>query len=167
MEEGKASIASRLAQQAAAEFHEEKDFDLELQADALHARSLLAEGKTSEAADLIAIANGRAATVEDFPTHIIIAIVDASVRTALGQRTEAKKLLEQSVADTRKAGLLELQFEARLALGETEMNEGDLAVGRSALRTLQRDAKGKGFELIARKAAAAARATKRESIAPK
>jgi len=167
LEEGKASIASRLAQQAAAEFHEEKDFDLELQADALHARSLLAEGKTSEAADLIAIANGRAATVEDFPTHIIIAIVDASVRTALGQRTEAKKLLEQSVADTRKAGLLELQFEARLALGETEMNEGDLAVGRSALRTLQRDAKGKGFELIARKAAAAARATKRESIAPK
>jgi ATP/maltotriose-dependent transcriptional regulator MalT len=133
----------------------------------LHARSLLAEGKTSEAADLIAIANGRATTVEDFPTRIIIAITDARVRTARGQKTEAKKLLEQSVVDARKAGLLELQFEALLALGETEMNGGDLAVGRSALKTLQRDAKGKGFELVARKAAAAAKATKRDAIVPK
>src|SRR5579859_1627267 len=153
LEEGNASNASQLAQQAAAVFRDNKSVDLELQADALIVQSLLVEGKLSEAAILIAITSERAATLEDFSTQIIVRIANARVRTARGKATEAEKLLEQSLADTRKAGLLALQFDTRLALGEAEIKAGNSAAGRAELRALARDAKAKGFVLMARKAA--------------
>jgi len=157
LEEGNASNASQLAQQAAAVFRDNKIIDLELQADALTVESLLVEGKLSDAANLIATTSERAATLEDFSTQIIVGIANARVRAGLGKATEAQKLLEHSLADTRKAGLLALQFDTRLALGQAEIKAGNSAAGRAELRALERDAKAKGFVLMARKAAAAAK----------
>ena len=157
LEEGNASNASHLAQQAAAVFSDNKSVDLELQADALTVQSLLAEGKLAEAAGLIATTSERAAALEDFSTQTIVRIANARVRAASGKATEAQKLLEQSLADTRKAGLLALQFETRLALGEAEIKAGNSAAGRAELRALERDARAKGFVLMARKAAITAK----------
>jgi hypothetical protein len=42
-------------------------------------------------------------------------------------------------------------------MGEFEMTAGSLEGGRARLRELEREARGKGFELIARKAGAVAR----------
>ncbi len=47
---------------------------------------------------------------------------------------------------------------ARLALGEREMKSGNAAEGKARLTALQKDAKAKGFNLVARKAGAAAKA---------
>jgi hypothetical protein len=43
-------------------------------------------------------------------------------------------------------------LEARLALGEIEMKNGNAAEGRERLEELEKEAKGKGFGRIAREA---------------
>ncbi|MCP4660212.1 MAG: hypothetical protein GY856_32835, partial [bacterium] len=49
-------------------------------------------------------------------------------------------------------GLLALQLEARLALGEVELAAGELTAGRSRLEALAEEARSRGFGLIARQA---------------
>jgi len=61
------------------------------------------------------------------------------------------------LAEVTKFGYLPYQFEARLAIGETEMQSGKSSTGRPRLEALEKDARGKVFFLIARKAAAAAK----------
>ena len=56
------------------------------------------------------------------------------------------------------AGLLQSAFEARLAAGEAQIANGLTGAGRLTLKTLARDAKARGYELIARKATASAKA---------
>ncbi len=71
--------------------------------------------------------------------------------------TRLPRALEVAVADPRGLGSVADEFEARLALCKIEMNSGKAASGRARLETLERDAKAKGFGLIAAKAAAARR----------
>jgi hypothetical protein len=47
-----------------------------------------------------------------------------------------------------------LEFETRLALGDIEMTSGRSAAGRLRLEELESEARGRGFGLVARKAAA-------------
>lgn len=58
-------------------------------------------------------------------------------------------------AEARNAGLVQSEFEARLALGEIQMRAGHTDSGRSTLQSLARDAKSRGFPLIAANALAA------------
>jgi hypothetical protein len=53
-----------------------------------------------------------------------------------------------------KSGYVGYQLESRLALEEIELESGKSAASRARLQQLQKDAKEKGFDLIARKAAA-------------
>jgi len=61
------------------------------------------------------------------------------------------------IAEAMKSGFADYQLEARLALGEIEMQSGNPSAGRSRLDALEKDARVRGFLLIARKAAAASR----------
>jgi hypothetical protein len=61
------------------------------------------------------------------------------------------------LAEATKFGYLPYQFEARLAIGEIEMQSGMSSIARPHLEALERDARAKAFLLIARKAAAAAK----------
>ena len=70
---------------------------------------------------------------------------------------EAIQALETVLAEAEKIGYAPGRFEARLALGEIEMKSGKTAAGRARLEQLEKDATAKGFLLIARKAAAAAK----------
>jgi hypothetical protein len=63
--------------------------------------------------------------------------------------------LEGIIIDSKKAGLIDYQLEARLALREIQMKSGNTSNGRRQLQQVERDAKAKGFGLIAKKAAAA------------
>ena len=83
------------------------------------------------------------------------AITSVRVLAARGKLAEAKKNLAVTFEESRKYGFLGYQLEARLALGEIEMKSRRNAAGRACLQALERDARAKGFLLIARKAAAA------------
>ena len=66
---------------------------------------------------------------------------------------EAGKAAQQSLTQARNLGLFRLQLEASLALGQVEMQAKNPAAARIRLQTLEKSARAKGFELIARKAA--------------
>lgn len=74
--------------------------------------------------------------------------------TASGKLTEAKSSLETSLEEATRTGFVGHQFEARLALAEIELKSGRTTQGRARPEALEREAKAKGFGLIARKAAA-------------
>jgi hypothetical protein len=73
--------------------------------------------------------------------------------SASGKTPDAEKTLLHAAEEARKAGLLDQQFEIKLALGETEIKAGKRATGQARLNSLEREAKARGFLLIARKAA--------------
>jgi len=62
------------------------------------------------------------------------------------------KQLEATIAEARKYGYFPYELQARLVLSRIEMRSG--AAGAAArLATLEREAKAKGFELVAANAA--------------
>jgi hypothetical protein len=63
--------------------------------------------------------------------------------------------LDAAVKQTRKYGFVPQEFDAELALGMLELQNGGTASGRRRLVALENDAKAKGFLLIARKASEA------------
>ena len=70
-------------------------------------------------------------------------------------RLEAAKSLEAVLGEAEKAGFLGQELEAGLALGEIELQSGDVVRARRRLEALERRAAAQGFGLIVRKAAAA------------
>lgn len=55
--------------------------------------------------------------------------------------------------DGQNSGMLRLAYEATLAWSEIQIKAGNTAEGRTRLAALQKEALGKGYLLIARKAA--------------
>ncbi|MGH9801830.1 MAG: tetratricopeptide repeat protein, partial [Blastocatellia bacterium] len=83
----------------------------------------------------------------------------ANVLRDQGELIGAKKGYEAAIAIRREmgdqsnlAGFVSCQFEARLALGEIEIQAGQVAAGRAHLTALAAEARTKGFGLIARRA---------------
>ena len=100
-----------------------------------------------------------ASTGGSLATQIASASAEAEIRTTLGNAADAANTLKQLVNDSHRAGLVPNEFEARLALTEAEVRASHSAAGRAQLASLERDARAKGFLLIARKAAAARKQT--------
>jgi tetratricopeptide (TPR) repeat protein len=155
-EEGRAPDAADLARQCVKEFQEQKLSDDEGLAHAVLARALLAKGDAVHQAEKeIAFAQALVAKSQDRSKHFEIALAASRVQAALGILSGAQKGLETLLEGATKSGFVIYQLEAKLVLGELEMKAGNLAAGRSRLATLQKDAAGKGFHLIAMKAAKA------------
>jgi hypothetical protein len=70
--------------------------------------------------------------------------------------------LAQNVAtEAHKLGLVRIELEASLALGEIQLQGTNPTLGRKRLAETEKDARSEGFELIAQNASAARHATKR------
>ena len=67
----------------------------------------------------------------------------------------ARKELATIITKSRALGYMGIELEARLALAEIEMKTGQTTAGHAHLTTIEADAKAKGYNLIARKAATA------------
>ena len=66
-----------------------------------------------------------------------------------------RKELAAIVAKSRELGYLGIEFDARLALAESEMKAGQMTAGRAHLTAIEADALVKGYILVARNAAVA------------
>ncbi|MGB9195600.1 MAG: protein kinase, partial [Terriglobales bacterium] len=73
-------------------------------------------------------------------------------------RAEAASHLASLISSARKSGYVGEELEARLASAEIEMKAGTATLARSHLIALEKEARAKGFGLVAQKAAAIARA---------
>jgi len=127
--------------------------DLLGQARMLLARAGQAEGAAraeSEKARLLADATS------DPTLKLRIAVTQATIDTLWGKAPAAVSALQSAEKDALKSGDVALSLRVRVALGEAQHQAGKIAEARTTLAGAARDAKAKGFGLIARNAESAA-----------
>jgi len=156
LEKGQPAAAANLIPPAREEFRKEETAYDDVTSDAVLARALLAQGKLAEAEAEIRAAATPLRKNQDFTAQLDLAIASARTQAALGNVVEAKRKLGEVQAAANRSGWMRYSFQARLALGEIEIQSGQTAAGRAHLEALEKDATAKGFLLMARKAAAAA-----------
>jgi eukaryotic-like serine/threonine-protein kinase len=151
------SDAETAARQAAEQFQSENRKDEEASAFRVLAELHLDQGKLEEAKKDMEHVTSITDKSTDKSLRLFAAITSARLQAASGNPQQALNSLQATFVSARTSGFAEAQLETRLAIGQLEMKSGRAVSGRSRLRGLERDAKAKGFLLIARKAAAAAR----------
>ncbi len=105
-----------------------------------HARSLAAKSQNPEIRWRTVITAARVETAGNNVAH-----------SAAG--SAARKELVAVIAKSRELGYMGIELDARLALAEIEMKTGQTTEGLAHLTAIEADAKAKGYNLIARKAA--------------
>jgi serine/threonine protein kinase/tetratricopeptide (TPR) repeat protein len=155
LDEDKAAEAETSARSAAEESQRSKQADDESMANAVLARALLAQHKLDEARRAIAQSSALLGKSADLEARLGLRITEGRVAAAAGQTAAAARTIEATRQEAIKTGLVGVELEARLALGELEMKSASSAAGRARLELVQQAASAKGFGLIARKAAVA------------
>ena len=156
LEEDRLADVEAVAQQAAEAFAAKKVPDSEALARAVLAEALMRQrrpeaGTTMDRA--VALAGGS----QNRSVRLSVAIASARLAGASGAATDANRArarLNDVLTETRKAGMLGLQLEARLALAEIERSSGRADSVRR-LQALEKEASSRGFGRIARRAALA------------
>jgi DNA-binding winged helix-turn-helix (wHTH) protein/tetratricopeptide (TPR) repeat protein len=147
--------------QALEVFQKQKARDDETLTWCILARALLAEGKAAAATEAMQHARSLAAKSQNPEIRWRTAITAARVETA--EKTVAqsaaggaiRKTLATIIAKSQQMGYQGVELDARLAVAEIEMKAGQTAAGRALLAAIEADAKAKGYNLIAHKAATA------------
>ena len=153
-EEGHPGAAERPAREARDEFQRTHKGDDQITATAVLAGALLAGGKNDDALKEVTKAGPMAAKSQNLSVQLSFAVARARSEAASGKIGEAKTVLKEALAKATRSGYVGDQLECRLALEEIELKSGKSAASRARLEQLQKEAKEKGFDLIARKAAA-------------
>jgi DNA-binding winged helix-turn-helix (wHTH) protein/TolB-like protein len=146
------------ARQALEVFQAQKVHDDETGAWSVLARALLAEGKTAAAKDAMQQARTLAAKSQNPNIRWPTAIAAAQIETAgkdLAVDGAASRELDGIVTKARELGYKGIELNARLTLAEIEIKTGKMAAGRAHLAAIEAEAKAKGFNLVAHKAAIA------------
>ena len=149
---GKGAEAEQLSRTAVEAFRAEAYADQEIFAQSVLSRSLLQQGKVDGARAAIAEAVRLSEKSHDVTVRIPVMLDHARVMAAGKNLGGAGKAAQQALTQARKLGLFRLQLEASLTLGQIEMQAKHPAAARARLQTLERSARAKGFELIARRA---------------
>lgn len=158
VEKGRFPEAEALAKRAMDEFRRDHEPDIESYTQAVLAQILVAEGKSGESLEMITRAAQSSQKITKVGVRLQTNIAVARARTASSgysdpaELAEARKALEATLAEAAKYGYLEYQLDARLAMGEIQAKSGNVSAGRVRLANVEREAKVKGFGLIAHKA---------------
>jgi len=153
VEEGHPDAAEGPAREARDEFQKRHKGDLQILATAALVRALLATGKNGDALKEVRNAVPIAAKSQNLSVQLAFAAIRARTESASQQTGPAKTILREALTKATRSGYVGDQLESRLALEEIELKSGKSAASRTRLDQLQKDAKEKGFDLIARKAA--------------
>jgi tetratricopeptide (TPR) repeat protein len=155
LDEGRASEAEAAARASAEAFRAEKMEDLEGGAWLVVARALVAQGKAAASREPAREASRLLRSSQDRPTRLALAIALARLEGARDAAAAASvsAKLRDAAAEAARMGHVALELEARLALAELNARGAGRSEPDSAAR-LERDARARGFGLIAAKAAA-------------
>jgi eukaryotic-like serine/threonine-protein kinase len=121
----------------------------------LLSQTLMASGKMTEARESISPAIQFAERSHDLDISLKSELISATIDAVAGtpaQRREAEKRLDSVAQQAKAAEFVYAALEARLAMGEMELNSGNIAAGRTYLEVLQKEASSQGFQLIVKKA---------------
>src|SRR5580658_1009306 len=160
LEEARSPMEQEASMRQAIEvFQKQKARDDEIQAWCVLARAMLAQDKVAAASDAIEHARSLAGKSQNPEVRWRTAIAAARLYIAgkdnarADLRTAAQMELNAIVRKSRELGYRVIELDARLALAEIEMKEGQTAAGRAHLDAIESDAKAKGYRLVTRKAA--------------
>lgn len=157
LDEGKNAEAEEFAERAASVFERTKSARYEIAAHLLLARSLLAQGKLTQAHQRLNEALAAASRSHTREMELSGAIVAARLEASTGHTVDAsnsKKELDHVISAAEGSGFRQVAMEARLALGELEINSDKRAEGRLRLEILEKESTAGGLLRIARRAAA-------------
>ncbi len=154
IEQGHAAEAEQPAREVVVQTRQERVPDTEIAAELVLARSLLEQGKPAAAEKEINRAQALAAQSENRLNKIAVKIASARVSAAQHRFAEARSQAQLALRDATNIGVVPYELETRLVLGEIEVQSGNGSAGRAQLQSLSKDAKSKGFGLIASQAAA-------------
>jgi hypothetical protein len=154
VEEGHFGAAEKPALEARDEFRKAHKNDEQVAATSVLVAALLADGKNDDALKEVSKAAPIAAKSQNLSTRLGFAIAMARADAASQKTGAAKTVLNDAFAKATRFSYLGDQLEARLALEEVESKSTKSPASRARLEQLQKDAKEKGFNLIARKASA-------------
>lgn len=118
-----------------------------VEAAAMEAHALLAQGKVEKA--WASIQRARPLPSSDFLAKFHLRVATAQVEAARGYSNRARQQLSAVLTDSTRMGCVSCQFEARLALSKLSRNS---TTGVHATAQLVQDARSAGFGLIAMQA---------------
>jgi eukaryotic-like serine/threonine-protein kinase len=148
IEQRRPDHAEPLARDAVAAFERLKGAESGAVANAWLSAALLEQGKTGDAAAAAeraaSLARGGASRGPRFDA----AMASARVLSTTGKAPDAVTKLESTIAEAKRYGYLAYELQARLVLGRIEMRSGS-AGAAARLAALERDARAKGFVLVA------------------
>ena len=155
LEVGDAAAAARAAQEAADGLSDFGNSAFEAVARALHARALatLGQKRDAEAAALRALE--LVADSEDRLSGLAVTLDVGVTELQLGRVETARRRIEGALADATVIGHVPLRLQASLELARAEQAAGRSAAARERLTKLEKEARQRGFALLAAKAAAA------------
>jgi tetratricopeptide (TPR) repeat protein len=162
LEEAHSPVEQEAAiRQALEVFQNQKARDDETLAWCILARALTAEGNGAAAKEAMQHARNLAAKSQNPEIRWRTAITAAGIGSAEKDVAHSaagiavRKELAAIIAKSRELGYQGIELDARLALAEIEMKAGQTTAGRVHLTAVEADAKAKGYNLIAHKAATA------------
>jgi serine/threonine protein kinase/tetratricopeptide (TPR) repeat protein len=155
LEQRKTDDAAKYAGDAATELASEKDPGGEAEARGKLARAMLALGNLAGAREQSDQAMQLAQRTGDQGTKLDATIAAALVDAKSVKTDAALKSLATAQKEAHLAGMVQIEYDARLALGETQIASGRTNDGRATLQRLAQEAKAHGFALAAQKALAA------------
>jgi len=150
---GNGAEAEQLSRMAVEAFRADAYTDEEISAQSMLSRALLQQGKVDEARAAIAEAVRLSEKSQDVTVRIPVILDHAYVMAAAKNLRGAETTAQDALTRARNLGLFRLQLEAALALSQIQMTGPNRAAGRARLQALEKSARAKGFDLIARKAA--------------
>src|SRR5437016_11141055 len=123
-------------------------------------RALLAQGKLMDARNYEERAMATAKKSRNEELELFAGIAAARIQAASGKpvdRNDSMRQVREVIVRATTATFTGIALEARLALGEMELNSANKTAGMTHLQVLEKDAASGGFGLLARKADAALR----------
>lgn len=152
---GKGAEAEQLSRAAVETFRADAYTDEESLAQSLVSRALLQQGKLEEARSAMTEAVRLSQKSQDVLVRLPVMIDQAYVMAAGKNLGGAAAAGQDALTQARNLGLVRLQLEASLALGEIQMKRRNPELGRKRLQNTEENARSKGFALITQKANAA------------
>jgi serine/threonine protein kinase/tetratricopeptide (TPR) repeat protein len=153
VEEGHPDAAEGPAREAREAFQKAHKSDDQITATVALVDALLARGENDDALKELGKTTPIAARSQNLSAQLAFAAARARAESASQQAAAAKTVLKEALVKATRSGYIGDQLEFRLVFEEIELKSGKSAASRARLEQLQKDAKDKGFDLIARKAA--------------
>jgi DNA-binding winged helix-turn-helix (wHTH) protein/tetratricopeptide (TPR) repeat protein len=155
LEEGRSADAEKSASESVRQLQDAHAPELSASAYSVLALAQLTNAKPADAQSSARQAVSLAAKTSNRTAQFDAATAVARVDAAGGRFREARKELAPVLAQASRFGYALYLFEARLIQGEIGLKSGQSSTARAGLTALAREARAKGFLLIARKAATA------------